>query len=98
MRDHYAEPLRVDDLSARAGLSARHFARRFREATGASPLEYLHRERIRAARAMLESTDASVREVSLAVGYDDVAYFRRLFRRHTGDAPTEYRRRVSVAR
>jgi transcriptional regulator GlxA family with amidase domain len=93
LREHYAEPLRVEDLSARAGLSTRQFSRRFREATGTTPLEYLHRERIRVARAMLETADVGVQDISLAVGYDDVAFFRRLFRRHTGSAPQDYRRR-----
>jgi transcriptional regulator GlxA family with amidase domain len=97
LREHYAEPLRVEDLSARAGLSSRQFSRRFREATGTTPLEYLHRERIRVARAMLEANDRPVQEISVAVGYDDVAFFRRLFRRHTGSAPQDYRRRFGAA-
>jgi transcriptional regulator GlxA family with amidase domain len=96
LQEHYAEPLRVEDLSARAGLSSRQFSRRFRGATGTTPLEYLHRERIRAARTLLETAELAVQDVSLAVGYDDVAFFRRLFRRHTGSTPQDYRRRFGT--
>jgi transcriptional regulator GlxA family with amidase domain len=93
LRDNYARPLRIDDLSARYAMSRRHFTRRFRAATGDTPLAYLHKQRVRAALALLESGTGTVQDISLAVGYDDVAFFRELFRRHTGSTPQDYRRR-----
>jgi transcriptional regulator GlxA family with amidase domain len=93
LRTEYARALRIDDLSARCAMSPRNFARRFRAATGQTPLEYLQQLRIRAARTLLESGSGTVQDVSLAVGYDDLAFFRQLFRRHTGSTPQEYRRR-----
>lgn len=93
LRANYARPLRIDDLSARYAMSRRHFTRRFRAATGDTPLAYLHKQRVRAALALLESGTGTVQDISLAVGYDDVAFFRELFRRHTGSTPQDYRRR-----
>ena len=84
---------RVDQLAARVGMSPRNFARRFMAATGETPLAYLHRLRIDAARHLLETGKKGVAEVSAAVGYQDLAFFRRLFKRHTGDAPRDYRER-----
>ncbi|MGH2601412.1 MAG: helix-turn-helix domain-containing protein [Dehalococcoidia bacterium] len=56
-------------------------------------MTYLHRIRINAARPLLEDELRTVQDVSLAVGCDDLAFFRRLFRRYTGMAPRAYRER-----
>ena len=77
----------------RVGMSVRNFVRRFKQATGDSPLTYLQKLRVAAAKRMLESDHRTVQEVSDAVGYQDVAFFRSLFERHTGVAPSAYRRR-----
>ncbi|MEE8504743.1 MAG: helix-turn-helix domain-containing protein, partial [Kiloniellales bacterium] len=75
------------------GMSPRNFARRFKQATGETPLGYLHELRIAAAKGLLEDDYRTIQEVSSAVGYDDVAFFRNLFKRHTGASPNDYRRR-----
>jgi transcriptional regulator GlxA family with amidase domain len=92
LRANYAEPVRIDDLSARVAMSPRHFARRFRAATGDTPLVYLHKQRVGAAQALLASGRGTVQDISMAVGYDDVGFFRKIFRRHTGSTPQAYRR------
>jgi transcriptional regulator GlxA family with amidase domain len=89
----FREAIDLDALAARVGMSARTFARRFKAATGETPLAYLHRLRIDTARHYLESAHRSVQETSQAVGYEDVAFFRQLFRRYTGTSPREYRAR-----
>jgi transcriptional regulator GlxA family with amidase domain len=89
----FKEEVRVEELAARVGMSPRNFARRFLSATGETPLAYLHRVRIDAARHLLETGTKGVAEVSEAVGYQDLAFFRRLFRRHTGEPPRAYRTR-----
>ena len=79
------------------GLVVQHEAnRRFLAATGESPVAYLHRVRVDAAKQMLEGTRANVDEISRAVGYRDPRSFSRLFRRQTGLSPREYRNRFGL--
>jgi transcriptional regulator GlxA family with amidase domain len=86
----------LESLASRVGMSLRNFVRRFKQATGDSPIIYLQKLRIAAARHMLESNHRSVQEVSEAVGYQDVAFFRSLFQRHTGSSPSAYQRSFGV--
>jgi len=81
----------------RVGMSLRNFVRRFKQATGDSPLIYLQKLRVAAAKRLLESDHRTMQEISDAVGYQDVAYFRQLFQRHTGASPSAYRKRFGVA-
>jgi transcriptional regulator GlxA family with amidase domain len=46
---------------------------------------------------MLESNHRTMQEISEAVGYQDIAFFRGLFQRHTGVAPSAYRERFGIA-
>jgi transcriptional regulator GlxA family with amidase domain len=86
----------LDELARRVGMSARNFVRRFKQATGDSPLIYLQKLRISAAKRLLESDHRSMQEVSDAVGYEDAAFFRELFERHVGLAPSAYRKSFGV--
>lgn len=87
-------PLRMAALAAECGLSARTLDRRFREATGRSPLAWLQDLRIRAAKALLEETNLSVKEIAFRVGYQDQGHFARLFTRVMTIGPGEYRHTV----
>src|SRR3954452_14708826 len=80
----------------RVGMSLRNFVRRFKQATGDSPLMYLQKLRIAPAKRLLESDHRTVQEISDAVGYQDAAFFRNLFQRHTGVSPSAYRRRFGL--
>ena len=86
----------LDALARRVGMSVRNFVRRFKQATGDSPLIYLQKLRISAAKRLLESDHRTMQEVGHAVGYEDVAFFRELFERHTGVAPSAYRKSFGV--
>lgn len=83
----------MEELAVLVGMSPRTFARRFKAATGDTPINYLHRLRINTAKHLLESDLKSVRQVSREVGYEDLTFFRRLFKRYTGTPPREYRAR-----
>jgi transcriptional regulator GlxA family with amidase domain len=87
----YREDLRMEELAGRFGMSPRTFERRFRAAVGQSPIAYLQNVRVSAARRMLEDGKRSIQQVSSAVGYDDVAFFRALFKRRIGVSPAAYR-------
>ncbi len=80
----------------RSGLAPRTFKRRFKEATGHTPIAYVQRIRVERAKRLLETSRMSVEEISWAVGYEDPASFRRLFKRLTGLAPGEYRHRFRL--
>jgi transcriptional regulator GlxA family with amidase domain len=82
----------VAGMLACSGLPERSFKRRFRAATGLSPLDYAHALRVEEAKQMLETGTLPVDEVAAEVGYEDPAFFRRLFRRHVALTPAAYRR------
>ncbi|WP_111494662.1 GlxA family transcriptional regulator [Marinobacter bohaiensis] len=92
---HYAGPVAMDEVAAVAGLGARTFKRRFKEATGETPLGYLQHVRIEAAKHLLESSGRQTSQVIWAVGYEDASSFRRLFKRTVGCTMEQYRRRFS---
>ena len=88
---------RAGELAKLCGLSERHFFRRFKEATGFSPINWLRRERISLAQAKLLERGSSIKQIADQVGYNDVFFFSRDFKRHTGSCPSEYRRERSSA-
>lgn len=90
---HYQEDVPVASLAARSGLSERSFARRFKEATGLAPLDYVHTLRIEEAKQLLERSTMAVEEIAAEIGYADGSFFRRLFRRRVGLTPATYRRK-----
>lgn len=91
--DNYAVENPVAAMASKCGLSVRTFHRRFRRATGQSPMAYVQAMRIEEAKQLLETTDMAIDDVGCEVGYDEPASFRRLFRRSVGVAPSAYRRR-----
>lgn len=83
----------VAQMVALSGLPERTFKRRFTQATGMSPLDYVHTLRLEEAKQMLESGDLPVEAIALEVGYQDASFFGRLFRRKVALTPAQYRRR-----
>jgi len=94
---HYATNATVTTLADRARSGERTFLRRFRNATGLTPTEYLQQLRIERVKEALESSMQIVSEIAWMVGYQDEGAFRRIFRRVTGLAPGDYRKRFSVS-
>jgi transcriptional regulator GlxA family with amidase domain len=91
MEENFARNISIDAVARQVGISPRHFKRRFRKATGATPLVYLQNVRIEAAKEKLETTQESVNEITYCIGYEDSSTFRRLFKREIGLSPREYR-------
>jgi transcriptional regulator GlxA family with amidase domain len=90
---HYAAANPVARMVQQSGLPERTFKRRFRNATGYSPVDYVQALRIEEGKHLLETTDLGTDHVAQQVGYEDPAFFRRLFKRRTGTTPACYRQR-----
>ena len=93
---NFSQSITVDKLASRARMSPRSFMRRFKAATGETPIHYVQRLRVNAARHLLENELKTVHQVCRLVGYEDIGFFRKLFRRVTGLNPSEYRNQFSV--
>jgi transcriptional regulator GlxA family with amidase domain len=93
---NYTTESPVAQMVALSGLPERTFKRRFAQATGMSPLEYVHTLRLEEAKQMLESTELPVEAVAGEVGYQDASFFGRLFRRRVALTPAAYRRRFGA--
>ena len=92
---HYAEKISVELLAEKASTSSRNFVRRFKKATNNTPIEYIQRVRIEAAKKNLESTTMNVLQTMIAAGYNDDKTFRTLFKRYAGLTPLEYRNKYN---
>lgn len=88
---NYAEPISLDALAGVCGLSATHFRALFRQALGASPMQYTCMFRIRMARTLLRSTALPVIDIAQRVGYTSISCFNRAFKSETGRSPSQYR-------
>ncbi len=93
LQEHYAQDVCFDDIARQFGMSNRNFTRRFKDATGETPLNYLQSMRMAIAKQTLEDSHITVKETAERVGYTDLIFFRNLFKRCTGLTPNEYRLR-----
>ncbi len=96
--EHYQEPAPVAAMVRLSGLAERSFKRRFRQATGMPPLEYVHTLRLEEAKQMLEAGDDPIEAIANEVGYEDAGFFSRLFRREVNLTPAQYRKRFGSLR
>jgi transcriptional regulator GlxA family with amidase domain len=94
--EHFGQPLLIDELAGRFGFGVRNFKRRFKEATGYTPLAYLQTLRLEKAKQLLETTRMSLDSITFAVGYEDSNSFRRLFQQRVGLLPAAYRKKFQV--
>lgn len=95
LRENLARDLTLADIAAQSGTSIRTLIRRFRDQTGTTPLQWLHRARIRQAQHLLETTEHSVERIGGQVGFGSPTAFRDRFKRTTGVSPQTYRRTFS---
>lgn len=93
----FEKNLNYDDLARSIGLSRRTLIRRFKTATGETPLTYQQNIRIEAAKRLLEKGILSFDEITYQVGYEDSSTFRKVFSKRTGLTPKEYRRKFRRA-
>jgi len=89
----YARELDVPALARAAHASTAHFSRSFKDAFGETPHQYLLRRRIERAKELLRSTELSVTEVSLEIGFQSPSSFSNAFRDLVGERPRDYAQR-----
>lgn len=92
LEDNCDRDFTLDEIAARAGMSTRTLNRRFREQTGTTPLQWLHRTRVRRAQYLLENTAHPVERIATQAGFGSPTAFRERFRRVVGTSPQAYRR------
>lgn len=90
--NHFDEPLNAIQMAEAAHLSPKHFGKKFGEALGMSPMEYLRKFRINHARDLLATTDYTAGKIAHDCGFEDAAYFSRIFKREFHQTPGDFRR------
>ncbi|AVH58531.1 MULTISPECIES: GlxA family transcriptional regulator [Streptomyces] len=92
LEENAADDLTLEDIATHAGMSTRTLNRRFREQTGTTPLQWLHRARVRRAQYLLETTTYPVERIATQAGFGSPTAFRERFKRVVGTSPYAYRR------
>ncbi|MEX0869292.1 MAG: helix-turn-helix domain-containing protein [Nitriliruptoraceae bacterium] len=95
LQEHLDQPVTVDDLARLAAMSPRTLARRFRAATGTTPIKWLTHQRVVRAQELLTTTALPVEVIARRVGMGTAANLRQHFRAATGQSPAAYRRRYA---
>lgn len=90
IEEHYAENITLEQLAGQAGMNPNYFCRFFRQITQRTPIDYVNYYRVECAREQLSATDATITEVALGCGFNDISYFIKTFRRHMGMTPGQY--------
>ena len=85
------DDLSLDEMAESIGLSTAHFARMFRKSTGETPHQFVLRQRVERAKAMLRVPDVRVLDVAVACGFATQQHFAQVFRDVCGVSPTQYR-------
>ena len=93
MEERLAEKIELSDLAKIAGLSGCHFSRAFKQSVGTPPHRYLVMRRIAAAAELIRTTNRSMTDIALEVGFSDQSHFTRSFSAVTGETPCALRRR-----
>jgi AraC family transcriptional activator FtrA len=95
LNERVHEPFTIASMARAAAMSPRTFIRRFRDATGRSPAEWLIDARVERARELLETTDLNIDEIAERCGFGTSATLRHHFRRKLSLSPLAYRARFA---
>jgi transcriptional regulator GlxA family with amidase domain len=96
IEQHNTQSIDYDRLAEKFRMSRRSLERRFKKATGVTPLGYLQQVRVEAAKRLLEEGSQTFEEITYLVGYEDIPFFRKVFVRLTGLQPKEYQQRFAA--
>lgn len=92
--DNFSKPVKISEVAQQFDFSVRTFNRRFKNALGKTPLEYLQTTRLNNARELLQKSNLSISEIAALSGYQDAASFSKTFSQHFGTSPSKYRETV----
>lgn len=95
--EHYAEPLSVEQVAAKFGLSKYYFSRLFAKYLHCQFNEFLTLRRLKAAETMLVQPDMSITDIAYSCGFGSNSTFSRLFHEHRGCSPSEYRKAFVIS-
>ncbi len=90
---HLEEELSLNYLAEQFGKNASALSHSFSKETGISLTKYIQQTRIREAIRLFNTTDFSVSDIAVMVGYQDFSYFSKVFSSQTGMSPREYKKR-----
>ena len=90
MEKEYSKITSIEEIANTIGMSRRSLERRFKAATGETPLKYLHRLRVEAAKRIIETSNSSFDEIAYQVGYENTGYFRKIFTKLCHVSPKKY--------
>ncbi len=94
IKSSFSEELDSDGLARKFGMSRRNFDRRFKSATGSTPLRFIQTQRMDDARELIKNSNLTISEIMYKVGYQDSAHFSSLFKKQHGITPRQYRTTV----
>ncbi len=93
IQENLSEPLKINELSDMSCMSQRTFERRFKKASGDTPIVYIQKMKVEKAKEKLETTNLSFDEISYNLGYRNSSSFRKIFVKWVNLLPSEYRER-----
>lgn len=96
INERYSEIRNVEEAMEEVPSSRRNIIRRFKQATGITPIRYLQKTKIEAAKNLLETTNKDILDVMVSSGYNDMKNFRQLFKTFTGLTPKSYREKYGM--
>ena len=94
IREHFTEPVTLEQIAGHVGLSPYYFTRIFSKETGFTPHQYVIATRINYAKYMLQNQDTSVKEIAFNSGFTSESSFCSTFRKWEGLTPGEYKCRA----
>ena len=95
IRENIYEQITLDDLADAAAISKFHFSRLFKEETGLAPLEYVVQTKINLAKTILSTTNRTIADIAMDLGFSSESSFINAFKKRTGISPNRFRLRQS---
>ncbi len=93
---HYTENITLDVLSEKSEMNKYYLVHSFTKTFGCSPISYLNEKRIEESKRLLETTNLSIAEIAVEIGFSSQSYFSQSFKKNTYMTPNEYRRSTRI--